>query len=64
MMSDKVNAATYEENGVTISFFFVPDTGEYDVFKEQINAGEAELQDADDNLMTPEEAKAYVATLP
>ena len=30
----------------------------------QINADEAQLEDADGNLMTAEQAKAYVATLP
>lgn len=33
-------------------------------FKKQINADEAQLEDADGNLMTAEQAKAYVATLP
>lgn len=33
-------------------------------FKAQINADEAQLEDADGNLMTAEEAKAFVATLP
>ena len=32
--------------------------------KAQINADEAQLEDADGNLMTAEQAKAYVATLP
>lgn len=43
---------------------FDPANTDYANFKAQINADEAELQDADGNLMTPEEAKAYVATLP
>jgi hypothetical protein len=29
-----------------------------------MNLAGAELQDADGNVMTPEQAKAYVATLP
>ena len=33
-------------------------------FKKQILADEAQLQDADGNTMTPEQAKTYVATLP
>ena len=37
---------------------------DYANFKEQILAGEAELQDADGNVMSPEAAQAFVATLP
>lgn len=36
----------------------------YANFKAQINADEAQLEDADGNLMTAEDAKAFVATLP
>ena len=37
---------------------------DYQTFRAQINADEAQLEDADGNLMTHEEAKAFVATLP
>jgi hypothetical protein len=37
---------------------------DYQNFKYQINHDEAQLEDADGNVMTPEAAKAYVATLP
>ena len=43
---------------------FDPDNTDYQNFKKQINADEAELLDADGNLMTAEQAKAFVATLP
>ena len=43
---------------------FAPDNTDYQNFKAQINADEAQLEDADGDLMTPTEAKAYVATLP
>ena len=43
---------------------FAPDNTDYQNFKKQINADEAQLEDADGVLMTPEQAKAYVATLP
>ena len=43
---------------------FDPANVDYQNFKAQINADEAQLEDADGNLMTPEAAKAYVATLP
>lgn len=33
-------------------------------FKRQINEETAQLQDADGNLMSAQQAKAYVATLP
>ena len=41
-----------------------PESSQYQSLKAQINADEAQLEDADGNLMTPEEAKAFVATLP
>ena len=43
---------------------FDPANTDYQTFRQQINADEAQLEDADGNLMTPEAAKAYVATLP
>lgn len=43
---------------------FDPANSDYQAFKQQINDETAQLEDADGNLMTPEEAKAYVATLP
>lgn len=41
-----------------------PANTDYQTFKAQILADEAELQDADGNMMTAEEAKTFVATLP
>ena len=46
------------------SFPFDPANTDYANFKYQINHDEAQLQDAEGVLMTPEQAKAYVATLP
>ena len=43
---------------------FDPANTDYANFKAQINADEAELQDADGVLMSPEEAKAFVKELP
>ena len=37
---------------------------DYQTFKAQINADEAQLEDADGNLMSAADAKAFVATLP
>jgi hypothetical protein len=46
------------------SFPFDPANTDYQQFKAQINADEAQLEDADGDLMTAEQAKEYVATLP
>ena len=43
---------------------FDPANTDYKTFKAQINADEAQLEDADGNLMTTEEAKAFVSELP
>ena len=43
---------------------FDPANTDYQTFKAQVNADEAQLENADGNLMTAEEAKAFVATLP
>ncbi len=42
---------------------FDPDNTDYQQFKAQVLAG-AELQDADGNVMTQEQADAFIATLP
>ena len=51
-------------DGTETSFLFDPANTDYANFKAQINADEAQLEDADGNLMTAEQAKAFVATLP
>lgn len=43
---------------------FATDNIDYQQFKTQINADEAQLQDADGNTMSAEDAKEFVATLP
>lgn len=43
---------------------FDPANTDYQNFKSQINADEAQLSDADGNLMTAEQAKAYIKELP
>jgi hypothetical protein len=43
---------------------FDPANTDYQNFKYQINNDEAQLEGADGNVMSPEAAKAYVATLP
>jgi len=51
------------EGNIINSIPFDPANTDYQTFKKEVLAG-AELQDADGNVMTPEQAKAYVATLP
>ena len=41
-----------------------PANTDYANFKREINEETAQLQDADGNLMSAQQAKAYVATLP
>ena len=43
---------------------FSTENRDYVRFKKQITEETAELQDADGNVMSAEEAKAYIATLP
>jgi len=43
---------------------FSPANTDYQQFKQAINDDTAQLEDADGVLMTAEEAKAFVATLP
>jgi hypothetical protein len=43
---------------------FDPANTDYQNFKYQINHDETQLENADGVVMTPEQAKAYVATLP
>jgi len=42
---------------------FDPANTDYQTFKKEVLAG-AELQDADGNVMTQEQADAFIATLP
>lgn len=51
-------------NGSITSFNKNPDNTDYANFKREINEGTAQLQDADGNLMTAEQAKDFVKELP
>ena len=62
--SGSVDAATTVDTSPQVSFIFDPANVDYQQFKQAINEDTAQLEDADGNLMTPEEAKAFVATLP
>jgi len=57
------NAATTVGVNPQISFLFDPANTDYANFKKEVLAG-AELQDADGNTMTTEEANAFIGTLP
>ena len=59
-----VVGAYYMTGNIKTSFNFNPDNSDYQQFKAAINDETAQLETADGVLMTPEEAKAYVATLP
>jgi hypothetical protein len=43
---------------------FNPDNTDYQTFKKEINEGKTELRDAEGNVMTAQEAKQFIATLP
>jgi len=53
----------YNEDGSTTSIPFAPDNTDYQAFKKEVLAG-AELQDADGNVMTQEQADAFIKELP
>ena len=55
-------SVTNLDNGYCIPF--APANTDYINFKTQINDESAQLEDVDGVLMSPEAAKAYVATLP
>ena len=60
----EINSVNHEVNGILYSIPFDPANTDYQNFKKQINDDQAQLEDADGNLMTAEQAKVYVATLP
>jgi hypothetical protein len=51
------------DDGSFVSFQFDPANTDYANFKKEVLAG-AELQDADGNVMTQEQANAFIGTLP
>jgi hypothetical protein len=59
-----IDAATTVNENPEISFLFSINNADYQQFKININDESAQLEDADGVLMSPEAAKAYVATLP
>lgn len=61
-LTNNIDIVQFITSGAFIPFD--PENADYQVFKQQINDETAQLEDADGNLMSPEAAKAYVATLP
>jgi hypothetical protein len=51
------------QDGTTVSFIIDPANTDYQQFKKDVLEG-AELQDADGNVMTPDEAMAFISNLP
>ena len=60
-LSQRIISVSRSEDGASIPFD--PANTDYQQFKADVLGG-AELQDADGNVMTQEEADAFVATLP
>jgi hypothetical protein len=60
----EVCAISKTENGIGYCIPFVNDNTDYANFKAQINADEAQLQDAEGNLMTAQAAKDFIKELP
>ena len=58
-----VDVVSKEENGILYSTVFNPANTDYAEFKKAVMDG-AELQDADGNVMTADEAKQFIGTLP
>ena len=61
--SNVVNAAMTVNTDPCVSFLFNPDNTDYANFKKEVLAG-AELQDADGNVMTQEQADDFIKELP
>ena len=60
-LTGQINAVTIIGKNICIPF--APDNTDYQNFKKEVLAG-AELQDAAGNVMTQEQADAYIASLP
>ena len=62
-MKNEPCGVTTQVGNVLYSIPFDPANTDYQTFKKEVLAG-AELQDADGNVMTQEQADAFIATLP
>lgn len=64
MTGNSVSVKKQINADTVMSIPFDPANTDYQAFKQQINDETAQLQDAEGNLMSAQQAKAYVATLP
>jgi len=62
-ITKKINYVHFFTNNIRMCIPLSSDNSDYQTFKKDVLAG-AELQDADGNVMTTEEANEFVATLP
>ncbi len=58
-----INVVNHQVGSILYSIPFDPANTDYQTFKKEVLAG-AELQDADGNVMTQEQADTFIATLP
>jgi hypothetical protein len=64
LVNDNDKVVLKQVNGVWVSCIpFDPANTDYQTFKKEVLAG-AELQDADGNVMTQEQANAFIGNLP
>jgi hypothetical protein len=61
-ITQKIDCVNYQVGNILYSIPFDPANTDYANFRKEILADEAQLQDADGNVMA--DAKAYVASLP
>ena len=65
LLKNPLNQISDVQNLQTGSFIpFDPANTDYQRFKQEINADEAQLQDVDGNVMSADAAKEFVAGLP
>jgi len=62
--SEEPNCVTVQQGKYLLTIPFDPANTDYINFKKEIAEETTELQDADGNVMSAEEAKSYIATLP
>ena len=62
--NNKIVGVAMNVNGIHTSIPFDPANTDYQQFKQAINDETAQLQDADGNTMSAEDAKQFVSTLP
>lgn len=65
LIKNQLGSVNFVNRSIDNAFIpFAIGNTDYFNFKSEINADEAQLQDADGNVMSAADAKAFVATLP